>query len=396
MLVPLLAGILPLYIVRFSLVGIPTTLFEVAVWVVGCIYLVIPSLRSQLIVALRSIPRSYWVWISFFLLSACISTWISEVHRSSLGILKGWVITPFVFGLLVYAAQYKKPWIREYIVQALIVSGIVVALLGISQINGFTRIHSIYDVPNSLALFLVPIAVLSIWIGIKEKKKPYALAAIPMFVAILATGSLGAIIALLCTVLFAAFYTEWEEVRKWVPWCILGLLVVVGYLIFSGRFSYFLSPLTSLSQSNSATVRLQLWNLGARLIKKNPVLGVGLGQFEPAYQTELHNLFEQESRGVRTAGYALQPEYVFRDPHNWIISFWLNTGILGLISFVALNLFPLKQWRKARTVKDQALILTIIAMLLSGLVDTIYWKNDLSALWWMIIMARPLDSKDDL
>lgn len=398
--VVLLAGVLPLYVIRFSLAGIPTNLFEAAVWATALVSLCIPRTRHQLWTAAQVIPRSKLIFIGLFLLAAVISTAISPVLQNSLGILKGWVVTPVLFGLLVRAAAGKTPGVNAKtpgveeagVIRSLILSGTVVALFGFSQIQGFNRIYSVYDVPNSLALFLVPISVLAAWIGIKTNNKLYQYSAIIMLIAIIATQSFGAITALIGTMIVAVPLSPIRE-RARVRATYIGmilLLVAAVFFTLSGRFAYLISHLIHPNTTNSATVRLQLWDIGINLIKKHPILGIGLGQFEPAYQAELHRLFEQSSRG-------LQPEFVFRDPHNWIISFWLNLGIGGLISFIALNYLALKNAFLLRYkfnqpavlagghIYQQAIALAIVSILIFGLFDTIYWKNDLSALWWMLI-----------
>ncbi|MEO6077270.1 MAG: O-antigen ligase family protein, partial [Candidatus Andersenbacteria bacterium] len=170
--------------------------------------------------------------------------------------------------------------------------------------------------------------------------------------------------------------------------CVVLIVLVVALFSFFylPRIQYFISPFINSNTHSSLSVRLQLWNIGSRLIAQHPLLGVGLGQFEPAYQAELHKLFALESRGVKTTSYKLQAEYVFRDPHNFLISFWLNTGIFGLVSFLYLNWVAIRNAIRSKDAFQKSVGLALMAMLLFGLVDTIYWKNDLSALWWALTL----------
>lgn len=412
--VAILVGILPLYVIRFSFFGIPTTIFEIAVWTT----LLLVVFRRALSFWPRGqhpgAPRQLAAWIPdqirndkalqvvifcsvLFLFSAVISTAISAELRSSLGVLKSWIITPMLFGFLVYV--HGK---REQVIRSLVVSGLAVALFGISQIHGSNRIYSLYDVPNSLALFLVPICIISAWIGIKNRSRFYQYSAVVMLIAIIFTQSFGAIFALVGTMIVGwRIFSPSYKGGKYVL-LLSVFLIIITIFTFSGRLSYLLSPITHPGTTNSATVRLQLWDIGLDLIKKHPILGIGLGQFEPAYQAELHRRFAAVSsqpadvipdliRNPRQ----LQPEFVFRDPHNWLISFWLNTGLLGLVSFIALNYFAIHRAFSppyeggaggcSHVVYRQAIALAIISMLIFGLFETIYWKNDLSALWWMLI-----------
>ncbi len=369
-LVVLLAGLLPLYVIRFPLFGIPTNLFEVGVWITA-LFVIPDLLRPSVALGEGGIrnPRPHMsaVFILLFLIAAAISTIVSPVTRSSLGILKSWVVTPILFGVLVRITADKKA-----IIGSLILSGLIVALFGLSQIHGFNRIYSIYDVPNSLALFLVPISVLAALIGSKTNNRLYQYAAGVMIIAIILTQSLGAIIALIGTMIVGGFVGRHTHplqlplekgeriatspplfkgrlggVRKnsWRIFAFLFIAMAIFLLSFtlSGRLSYLISPLINPNTTNSVTVRMQLWDIGAHLIRQHPILGIGLGQFEPAYQAELYGrLAEQANEANAATSYKLASEFVFRDPHNWIISFWLNLGILGLIAFIGLNFITIK------------------------------------------------------
>ncbi len=388
-----LVGLLPTYIVRFPLFGVPTNFFEVGVWSVFLAALCAPGARRQLMRAIRGLPRSVIFWALLFVTAAIISTLYSPVLRSSLGILKGWVITPMVFGLLVYTAKKSDPFAYKKIIRSLIYSGLVVALLGMSQLNGFMRIMSMYDVPNSLALFLAPIFMIALWVGIRMKERFYIYSALIMLIAIIGTQSFGVILAILVPLCVGVFLSK-AKLRITHYGMVLGVFMLVIVVFFlSGRVSYLVSPFMHENIANSATVRLQLWDVGIRLIQKHPILGVGLGQFEGAYQEELHKLFVQRQESASLiAPYKLAPEFVFRDPHNWAISFWLNVGFLGLLSFIALNVIVLTRTKEYFSAYGegayyaQAIFLGIVAILIFGLFDTIYWKNDLSALWWMLLI----------
>ena len=381
-----LAGILPLYIVRFSIFGVPTNAFELAVLLVACVGACSSGIRRSWTYAAKTTPRGMQIVIGLFFLSACISTAISYEIRVSLGILKGWFIVPMVFGFLAMSAIKHSPSMKSKIVDSLVLSGVVVSIIGIAQIGSIPRIVSVYDVPNSLALFIVPIVIIALYRGVLLRNRAYLVSAAIMAIAVLATESVGAIFALIGTSIVgwftglfpAVFNLKMQRSRvRLLSW--VAMIVILTVFVLSGRIQYLISPLTHPGVTNSATVRLQLWDVGIQLIEQHAILGIGLGQFEPAYQAQLHQLFAQRVPG-------LQAEYVFRDPHNWIISFWLNLGILGLVSFAYINYKAIRISIKSKNAEHRAIALAGISILIFGLVDTIYWKNDLSALWWMVIM----------
>lgn len=389
--IALVAGLLPTYIIHLSFWGISTNLFEVFVWLFFIGAWCTSSGRKKIRTGYASLPLVYKIWIVLFFVAATISVAISSNVHNSLGILKGWVITPAIVGLCMYSYAREDAGLRKKIFHTLIYSGVIVGLLGLSRLGVSDRIQSLYDVPNSLALFLTPIIVMTIWIGVRTKNTLYVLYAAIICIAVIATQSFGALFAIVATVINIAFLYA-RSLRKTVKIIAVftvifgGVYLVIG--LFSGRVEYLIRPFIESQFGNSITVRFQLWDVGARLLREHPILGIGLGQFEPAYQQKLHELFFQQEHERLQLWYPLQREFVFRDPHNWVISFWLNVGMLGFISFGALNVLAISNWSRAIKNNDiyaQAIILALISIVWFGLVDTIYWKNDLSAQWWALL-----------
>lgn len=334
----LLAALLPTYLLRLNIFGIPTTFLEMATWIVLLASLFQPDIRKQWLRNWYRLPVSFKLSLGIFIFSCIVSAFLN--FPDSLGILKGWVITPLLWGWIVANSFTLFP---------LLLSGVLVSLIGFLQIFSVSRITSVYDVPNSLALFLVPLIILALWnTGVFNK-----IAAIIMFVALMGTRSIGGIAASLIFV----------RGRK------IALLVIILLVFLWPRVLYFVNS----SSPTSLNVRLQMWSVSLQLIKKHPIAGIGLGNFESAYQQVLHQWFFEGRPN-------LLPEFVFRDPHNWILSFWLNTGLLGLLSFISLHVIAMLKASKP-------IRLALISLLLFGLVDTIYWKNDLASLHWFLLFS---------
>lgn len=74
------------------------------------------------------------------------------------------------------------------------------------------------------------------------------------------------------------------------------------------------------SGASSTGMRLNYYTNAARIIRKNPLLGVGTGGFETAYAREIE-------------GTAMAPA---NNPHNQFLLFWAQTGIVGLAAFLFL------------------------------------------------------------
>jgi len=201
----LLAALLPAYLLRFTLFGIPTNLFELLVAVAVIAGSFQSSVRHSWWRAARSFPKPAALFLIFFLLAAGISTLISPHLRTSLGILKGWIIIPLVYAFVVYAAAgLEAGRLKLEFRKALVFSGLAMALIGLSQVGQLERIKGIYDVPNSLALYLTPLIILALFQIPASRFQ--ILAATVMFAAMLFTQSLGGVLAVVVALAIGWFF----------------------------------------------------------------------------------------------------------------------------------------------------------------------------------------------
>lgn len=372
--VVVLSAMLPVYMVRFRFMGIPTNLFEFSVVIVAFCGVVTPPIRQQMYHFLKTIPTPLRLAIVMFIAAAAISVSVSPsfipltvpdvIH--SLGVFKGWIVTPILFAFLVGTGgiRLQKPALK-----ALLFSGVIVAIIGLGQLPFGGRIHSMYDVPNSLALFLVPLTILWAWGPFRYKRAGVLI----LLLAIAGTQSIMALVSIgITTIVGIMAYRRPEKLA------IFSLVLALTTIsVLSIRLPYFLRPFKDPAAHSSLSVRLQLWQIAGTLIKHEPWLGIGLGRFEPAYQYVLHQEFAK--------GASPLPEFVFRDPHNVLLSFWLNTGIIGVLSFGFIHAWIIQNSFKNSSDIQKAALLALFSLGILGLADTIYWKNDLAALHWLLI-----------
>lgn len=371
-------ALLPLYIVRFSIFGIPTNVLEVCILGVFVGGVSSAAVRTQWRSILYSLDWNVKILVPLFILSAVISTLVSPHIVTSLGVLKGWVLVPILLGWMVFAAVQQDERRIGYVLDALAVSALTVSLIGIFQVGAMDRVRSIYDVPNSLALFLAPLFVATLWRAVTHRSFALYGVSVVMGIALLLTQSVGGVVASLGALGVSIYVFRAHVSVRARQGLLVGVLLglLVGGVVLGGKVQYLLSA------NSSAAVRLQLWSASVQLLQDSPLLGVGLGVFEPAYQEALHERFAAYDAGITSQQPLL--EFVFRDPHNWILSLWLNTGVLGLVSFIALvytALISTSTWPKNK----QVVFVALLVLLLFGLFDTAYWKNDLAALWWVLL-----------
>jgi O-antigen ligase len=117
-----------------------------------------------------------------------------------------------------------------------------------------------------------------------------------------------------------------------------------------------------------------LWEGTRDLFLDRPVFAAGLSGFKELYAQKY---FTCDAEPL---------EY----PHNWVLNFWAETGILGLAAFILLLVSyfrtvaqylsdPKKQWLAL------GFIAAMVYWLVHGLVDVPYFKNDLSLEFWVIV-----------
>ena len=127
---------------------------------------------------------------------------------------------------------------------------------------------------------------------------------------------------------------------------------------------------------NTLVGRFHLWSVALQMLREHPIFGAGLSGFAAAI-APIWNATNID-------------RYTY--PHNIVLNFWTETGLLGLAAFLWILIagFVLA-WRgyRASTGGWQAIhlgvLLALVAVVVHGLVDVPYWKNDLSVEFWAIL-----------
>ncbi|TSC72309.1 MAG: hypothetical protein G01um101438_627 [Parcubacteria group bacterium Gr01-1014_38] len=387
---PKVALLLPLvfhagYLLRSHLllggVELPTTLLELLIGV--AVVTGVIHWRAGIPGALRVLPRSLLLFTIIFAASATISAAIAPHPRTAWGQWKAFVAEPLAYAVVLLPLLRTAEG-RTAVARALLWGGVVSAGLSLAvgtRTADFSRLRGIYDVPNSLALVLAPlIAFATVFASQSSPPAGRRLSRVSLALflpTLFFTQSLGGVLAAAvgaCAVL--------RRRRRWLILVFFLLLLAIAIQFGTGKFRH------AVAVDSPFRARLQIWHVSLALIRDHPVLGTGLGTFEPVYQAQLHDLLSRSSvPGI------LRPtslEWVVRDPHNIVLSLWLNTGLLGLLSMMALVAFSLFQAHFTPHRFSPLLAASgaaLLALLVFGLVDTPFWKNDLSVLWWVYLLA---------
>lgn len=388
--------LLPTYLIRFNFFEIPTTLLEIMLisLFISFIYQIIKN---------RIDIRFYNFFFLLFvlLIVSCISLKVSDISFQSLGIFKSYIIEPILFFIIIINRLKTKKDLNS-LIYALGLSTIYLSIyaifqkitgIGISKtdptwtIQGTRRVTSFFEYPNALGLYIAPIVALYIgklfeFIKKRRVEKNKILFIFILSVIILGTMSVifakseGAIVAIILSTIFIFFLYTKDKLNF-----IFATIIIGTTLFFIPKTQAFLYNKILLNDY-SGKIRYQMWVETKNMLKDNFIFGAGLNNYKNKIQP-----------------YKLNKNYeTFLFPHNIILNFWSELGFFGLIIFILIFYIFFK---KCYLLKDKdkylsiAIASSMFALIVHGMVDVPFFKNDLSILFWTIISLVIIFEKID-
>ncbi len=406
----------PAYAVRFDLFGLPTNLLMVwlfLLWLFFASWLFIGHRMSDFVHWFRSELVTYHLsLVTLFLLAGLISLFVGGLSQEKLGQFIVLFLQPVaIFVIFRYLLSIKhlalntRNWFLVSCYLLLAISGLYAiiqyfTLLGVPEAwwgnaQEPKRAVAFFLHPNFYALFVTPLLAFlvpfvrnSIFVRhsdpdatsgeesrsfISSKATRFRMTSKSIFISTLwILGATGLLLSLsrggwlgLATAI--GVYVLVAGNRKIIKSALIAGALIVLIVIVVPNLRY--RVLLPFRGEKSSVARLSLWDTGWKMVKDSPVAGKGLLGFSNnwyAYNTD-QNLDHYPA------------------PHNIALNFWVDTGLLGLLSFF--GLLGLAIWRGLRNKEDAVrlgLTLACIAIIVHGLVDIPYFKNDLALLFWML------------
>lgn len=338
---------------------------------------------------------------------AAIAVAFSPVKTAA---LSGWLKLSLYLLFFVVAARFlRSQRLTRWIITAILLAGLAVSIYGIQQqilgvkplatwndptsdLAGATRAFSYLGNPNLLASYLLPIVALSasaafVWRSWLQK----ALAVTMILVncaCLYFTQSRGGYIGLLALIatFLLVLYLGWKTVlprfwQKWLLPLVLGLATLLGIAAFVGIDPLRTRILSIFSgrQDSSNNFRMNVWSAAIDMIRARPILGIGPGNnaFNKVYP-----LF-------------MSPKYSALSAYSIYLEILVETGIIGFSAFIWLlaTTFTLgiHQIRRFQLEKNShgfwlvGAIAGIVGILAHGLVDTVWYRPQISTLWWFLV-----------
>ncbi len=368
--------ILPAYVLRAHLGPLPTTALELIFLGVA-----FGATVSDPRIWQRGWDRSK-AWrgpLALWILATLVAVVIAPDHVGGLGLWRAYVLEPIAY-LLLLAGVLDAEKDRVTVIRALIASAVLVALWAIVQFATGRWIPHPWDTdlltrratgpfpfPNALSLYCAPIAALCV--GLLQTKRGTALrawAAVGFTFATLATllaKSAGGTIAILIATAIALLVNP--RTRK----IAIGLGIAMIAALFIPQLHDLLLRLVA-TKDWSGQVRLTIWKETWNMLKDHPIFGAGFGAYPDAI----------------AAYHAATYLEIFQYPHDILLNLWSETGLLGIVAFAWICVTWIQrslEGHKKGDLHALAFILPLVVILLHGLVDVPYFKNDLAFAFWI-------------
>lgn len=339
--------------------------------------------------------------LAFLALAVVSLTW-SEFMSPAVRNLRVVVLEPVLFYFLLRVMRLERRdwvWLADTLLfagGAIAVVGLVLYATGESVVeaeDGARRLISIYGSPNGVGLYLGRCMPFALGFALVSPRGSwrwfYAVASgAVMLVAVLLSQSRGAIMlgipaAVVIVLLF------WYGRRALIPIiaAVIGLGVVMVPLML-------VLPRLGDLFGDTFMFRRHLWFSSVELLQERPLRGVGLDQFLYWYRSRylVPEAWEEPNLSI---------------PHNILLNYWVNLGVLGVVIGVMFQAFFWQTlWRvRAKVAETDPLGLALVLglagsmgyLLAHGLVDVGYFAINLAFVFFLFFaMLQYLSASAEL
>ncbi len=375
-LVLLLPGLSFLYLIHFSLFGIPTNVLEILIYAFAiAAWVAYPKWRT--------LHSAEIISLIIVAMVAIIGFVVSPDKHTALGIIKGWVV-PLCLSYWMFSRALTEGTVTVMI-RGMRAQGIGLAVLGLVQLipavatrwsvgvpetSQYLTVHRVvglFNSPNALAMVLVLSLVASL-VLLKRASDLWVVGVIGA--AILATGSRGGVVA---AILATVLWLLWSAGKKRLS---LGVFATTLLL-----YNPIVLTFVALRHPDNADIRVHIWQKSWGLITSHPIFGIGL--------TSFHDTFQQFTLHQPNFDEFITPYAVH--PHNIFLYTWLLFGLAGLVGLVGLIGIAVRSAYRRKSATAALGAVLLMAFVILGMVDNSLWKNDL-VIWFAAALTLAFHS----
>lgn len=379
-LVAITCALMPAYTVRWHYGPLPTTLLETSILLTVIVF-GIESIRQK--------TRPVWrtpltLPAALFLIAGGIAVLASPDRRAGLGLYRAYLVEPI--GFFIVASSVIRTWRAVRLTLAgLALAGIAVSVPNATVVLRALGHHSlnvavappvvIYQTANAVALFVIPLLAVAASLLLYSLDRLLRIGSFIFLVvgliASLLSFSRGGYLALL---VIGVLLTLSHPRRAWLtPATVLGAVLVSRVPPVASRISH---EVNLSDPNNSFVERTRLWGATLRMLRDHPLFGGGLSGFKRSVAPYRNGIYTED--------------LIY--PHNLVLNFWSETGLLGLAAFIWVFVQAVRvAWRGWRSSSGYwgpihlGVLLALAGILVHGLVDVPYLKNDLSLEFWVLL-----------
>lgn len=376
--------LLPSYLWRLNIVGLPTSFLELLVVSLFIVWLLKEKKYIKINFSLQKnntnkISKVLRILLVGWLLASLLAL-ASNFDWSSLGLWRAYFLEPLMFFLVfIYTVKDQKDWLVIINSLALLLAWLFTVTMyqnftdwnyiGAYNFPNVRRLTGPFAYPNALSLLTAPLAALFFGLWAYSKNKLFNWHYLLLFIfasalSIMAV-SQGAVVAIIFSLFLSLILAK--KFIKWA-WFVAGFVLLILLPLLS-KIDF--NPKLNL-ESSSLDIRFNQWQETKELLADNFLWGAGLNGYQAALKYYHHNDWLE----------------IYLYPHNIFLNFWTEMGILGLIIFLAFLVYIsclLRGIFKSKNFLARPLAMMWAVWFVHGLVDVPYFKNDLSILFFVML-----------
>lgn len=338
---------------------------------------------------------------------SAVATALSPVKSAA---LVGWGrLTLYLLMFALASRVLRSPRLRSILILVYLLVAVLVSVVGLRQwffgadalatwvdaessLAGTTRVYSFLGNPNLLAAYLLPAVTFSgaaifVWKRWTAKLLALLLTVTNAACLVLTFSRGGWIGFVVMSFVGMMLLVHWFSVHLPRLWRRLALPIVLGVsaavvVLAVATVEPLRDRVGSMfvgREDSSNNYRINVWSGVIKMIRDRPIIGIGPG----------NSAFNRVYPRYQRTGYSALSAY------SIFLEVLVETGIIGLTCFLWLLLVTFNQgWvqlqrlRSARNTAGfwlMAAIATMFGMLAHGMFDTVWYRPQVSTLWWLMV-----------
>jgi O-antigen ligase len=366
---------LPSYLWKISFFGLPSNALELLIIACSITWLLFYAKKTDWQDFFEKYKAFFWP-IGLIFLGLILSMLINKSYMVSAGSIKAWFVLPVLFSFVAISTIKKER--RAALFGAYYASASFVAIISLAYfISGRLtydgRLAGIFNSPNYLAMYLAPAIFVGYFLLLTETKIKRWQKGILFLLGLLVFAVYLTYSYATWLALAVAFALVFVIEKKAIFRKAFAAFLIMGTLIFLQLGKDKFSNLISFDARSSLASREIIWRSAEKMIREDWLWGIGVGNFQTKY-LEYQKYFSPYL------------EWAVPHPHNLYLAFWLYTGLIGLVGFFWLIILLFRAifaQQKNPNLKFMGLGI-MLYILLHGLFDTTYFKNDLAVIFWLL------------